>query len=157
MSEKLSKDELISRINCWLGTYLERHGEMREIDKEQGDIWKTDKEYADFVQKQIEAKEQFLQLIEAQAEPNEELVQKKTSQLFSRLLSVNGAFNEAEKMRNSIQSFLRKLLRKPKVDKNFMKVWADFWNDDFYCITGSSHTKAHIEKMLEEAGVEVEE
>jgi len=47
--------------------------------------------------------------------------------------------------------------QKPSVTREWIKKWANFWNDDFYSHKTSKHVEPHIEAMLEELGIEIEE
>ena len=45
---------------------------------------------------------------------------------------------------------------RPRARREWIKKWANFWNDDFYSHKTSRHVEPYIEEMLEEIGVVVE-
>ena len=53
--------------------------------------------------------------------------------------------------------FMKEIQQKPRVTREWIKKWADFWNDDFFSHKTSEHVEPHIEAMLEELGIEVVE
>lgn len=98
MSEKLSKDKLIS----WLDTFVFADNNPFNVNKEciEGHI-------------ACQAYKQIKQLIEAQAEPSEELIKKKTRELGDLIESWNP--RSMDDIREAVlQGFIRNLFREKK-------------------------------------------
>lgn len=169
MSEKLSKDELLSQLELMRENLAEFSGMMMKFAH-------RPKNYPEILKKASEMREQAIcqlkQLLEAQAESSEKFVKEQAARFMLRCPGFPPAQLDRleDFIRNLIQERPRKILithdynagiargreeaEKPKVSKKWM---GDFTHDVFVFDPSEEHTLYDFLKdKLEKAGLEME-
>jgi len=158
MSEKLSKDELKEILQAWREDEWNLKGGMVRALALKG---KKDKarEVALEADLRERAYHQLVELIEAQAEPSEEWIEEKAREAIRLRQDFFPRYNFEI---DAYKDFIRNLpsqapMRKPKVSTRWVEEWCKAILINSGTTSDEFGVRHQIFKMLEEAGVEVEE
>ena len=88
---------------------------------------------------------------------DDKYVEEKAKELYNKYAwAVKGSLQG--NVHQDCKDFIRTIIEecKPKVSREYIVRWANFWNDDFYG-KGIAHTQAHVKEMMRDLGVEADE